>query len=173
MSLRPFVSAFTAAALFSFAVPSFADAVPPDVEACNFGEDAVGDSCELPTSEGGGSGTCQQTTCTSLLYSCDAGTDAGDADVDADVDAAPHGGPCGSTTYACTKCVADGTPKTDAGPNADAGPVVGHDISEDGDDSGGCSASGSQATGGFFSMMIAASIFGALFVKSRKAKKED
>lgn len=156
MSLRHFVSSFAALGVLSLAAPSFADVVPPEVTDCE-GHD-IGESCTLTGVEANGptSGTCQKSTCTSLSYSCDGGSavDSGGEDSDA----APHGGPCGSTTYDCNKCVAEPPNGGDGGSTTTNGSS----------DSGGCSASPADPVTGFGSVLLAGSIFAALFLRRKK-----
>ncbi len=160
MSLRHFASAFVALALLSVAAPSFADAIPPEVQDCE-GHD-LGEVCALTgaSANGSTSGTCQKSTCSSLSYSCDAGADA-------EADAAPHGGPCGTTTYDCTKCVADAPSANDGGTTngGDGGTTT-----TPSGDSGGCSASPSDPVTGFASLLLAASIFAGLFLRKGKSR---
>ncbi|MEO8798081.1 MAG: hypothetical protein ABI551_09370 [Polyangiaceae bacterium] len=159
MSHRHFASAFLALGLLSFAAPSFADAIPPEVEDCT-GHD-VGEVCTLTAASANGStsGTCQKSTCTSLSYSCDAGADA-------EADAATHGGPCGSTTYDCNKCVADAPSANDGGTNTGDGGTT----TTPSADSGGCSASPADPVTGFGSLLLAASIFAGLFFRKGKSR---
>lgn len=115
MSLRPsrLFAGVAAALLLPLAAPSLAraDAVPPDVYACDtnaapghFDSSKVGSACKLSTGE---SGACQKSTCSGIDY----------AHWDRDASASPP-----SVQFDCLKC-APGAPSSSSssGSSSDGG----------------------------------------------------
>ena len=122
------------------AASAFADAIPPDVSACN--GKAAGDGCTMQTPSTV-NGTCQNSTCTKLDYSHldDAGVPT-------------------STSYACLQCqTSDGGTSSggDGGTQTNQG-------------GGGCNAAGVRAAGTFGLALLPLLVMRVFGRRKRNAK---